>query len=383
MSLRSSAARGLATRPRDCRVCSIRSTRRTRIPRRARYRLRRMPPPTRRGSCLRIWVTEHSRAAGSNARLQGDGGRDQAQRRERRGAGRCRLCQLCAERRNPADSSGDVRLQRRAGRRLRVARSRRSRAVAAADEGVAHGDCRTADNARGGPTAPWPSHSMAGARGRRHARRAGERARAVPRAAPALRAVRRARARARARAPRPPRAPAPAPPPPPPAAPPPPRRRRPRRRRPRRRARRRRRRRPRPPRPRARARRRRPRPRAPRPPLPPRRARRAAPAAPRPRLCVCVCVCVCVCWLLHSRPVFVWIVRQLRLAEFIVGESYGGFRAPRLAKALTTEHGVGVNGLILISPVLDFTMMESPTDSSRWRFACRPMPRRRAKAPAL
>ena len=56
-----------------------------------------------------------------------------------------------------------------------------------------------------------------------------------------------------------------------------------------------------------------------------------------------------------------WLAANERFAspKFIVGESYGGFRAPRLAKALTTEQGVGVNGLILISPVLDFAMMEN------------------------
>ncbi len=51
-----------------------------------------------------------------------------------------------------------------------------------------------------------------------------------------------------------------------------------------------------------------------------------------------------------------WLVANERLVspKFIVGESYGGFRGPRLAKALATNQGVGVSGLILISPVLDF-----------------------------
>ena len=39
---------------------------------------------------------------------------------------------------------------------------------------------------------------------------------------------------------------------------------------------------------------------------------------------------------------------------FIVGESYGGFRAPRLARALATEQGVGVRGIAMLSPVIDF-----------------------------
>ncbi len=40
--------------------------------------------------------------------------------------------------------------------------------------------------------------------------------------------------------------------------------------------------------------------------------------------------------------------------KFIVGESYGGFRAPKIAHKLQVEQGVGVNGLVLLSPVLDF-----------------------------
>ena len=51
-----------------------------------------------------------------------------------------------------------------------------------------------------------------------------------------------------------------------------------------------------------------------------------------------------------------WLSDHGRLAspKFIVGESYGGFRAPRLAKTLESDLGVGVNGVILLSPVLDF-----------------------------
>jgi carboxypeptidase C (cathepsin A) len=51
-----------------------------------------------------------------------------------------------------------------------------------------------------------------------------------------------------------------------------------------------------------------------------------------------------------------WLAANQRLEspKFIVGESYGGFRGPRLAKSLATEQGVGVSGLVLISPVLDF-----------------------------
>jgi carboxypeptidase C (cathepsin A) len=37
----------------------------------------------------------------------------------------------------------------------------------------------------------------------------------------------------------------------------------------------------------------------------------------------------------------------------VVGESYGGFRGPRITHYLQTQLGVGVNGLVLVSPLLD------------------------------
>ncbi len=40
--------------------------------------------------------------------------------------------------------------------------------------------------------------------------------------------------------------------------------------------------------------------------------------------------------------------------KFILGESYGGFRAPRLARELAANQGVGIAGLVLVSPALDF-----------------------------
>ena len=51
-----------------------------------------------------------------------------------------------------------------------------------------------------------------------------------------------------------------------------------------------------------------------------------------------------------------WLTGNGRLAspKFIVGESYGGFRAPRLAKTLAKDYGLGLRGIILASPVLDF-----------------------------
>ena len=51
-----------------------------------------------------------------------------------------------------------------------------------------------------------------------------------------------------------------------------------------------------------------------------------------------------------------WLDKSGRIAspKFLLGESYGGFRAPRLARRLAEEDGVGLKGLVMISPVLDF-----------------------------
>lgn len=58
-----------------------------------------------------------------------------------------------------------------------------------------------------------------------------------------------------------------------------------------------------------------------------------------------------------SRFIANWLRLNDRLAapKFLVGESYGGFRAPKIASELQTADGVGVSGIMLLSPVLDFT----------------------------
>jgi carboxypeptidase C (cathepsin A) len=51
-----------------------------------------------------------------------------------------------------------------------------------------------------------------------------------------------------------------------------------------------------------------------------------------------------------------WLERHDRLLspKYVVGESYGGIRGPKVVRNLQREQGIGVRGLILISPVLDF-----------------------------
>ena len=57
-----------------------------------------------------------------------------------------------------------------------------------------------------------------------------------------------------------------------------------------------------------------------------------------------------------------WLRTKERLAspKFFVGESYGGFRGPLLAEKLQGDIGVGFSGLVLLSPVLDFSWLSQP-----------------------
>jgi carboxypeptidase C (cathepsin A) len=56
-----------------------------------------------------------------------------------------------------------------------------------------------------------------------------------------------------------------------------------------------------------------------------------------------------------SRIIFDWLVKNERLTsrKYLVGESYGGFRGPRITHFLQTHLGVAMNGEVLVSPFLD------------------------------
>jgi carboxypeptidase C (cathepsin A) len=56
-----------------------------------------------------------------------------------------------------------------------------------------------------------------------------------------------------------------------------------------------------------------------------------------------------------SRIIFDWLVKNERLPsrKYLVGESYGGFRGPRITHFLQTHLGVAMNGEVLVSPFLD------------------------------
>jgi carboxypeptidase C (cathepsin A) len=51
-----------------------------------------------------------------------------------------------------------------------------------------------------------------------------------------------------------------------------------------------------------------------------------------------------------------WLEKHDRLLspKYIAGESYGGIRGPKLVNKLQVDQGVGIKGLILVSPVFDF-----------------------------
>ena len=56
-----------------------------------------------------------------------------------------------------------------------------------------------------------------------------------------------------------------------------------------------------------------------------------------------------------SRIMFDWLVKNGRMnsRKYYAGESYGGFRGPRITEYLQTRLGVAMSGVILISPYLD------------------------------
>jgi carboxypeptidase C (cathepsin A) len=51
-----------------------------------------------------------------------------------------------------------------------------------------------------------------------------------------------------------------------------------------------------------------------------------------------------------------WLEKYNRLLspKFVAGESYGGIRGPKVVRELQTRQGVGVSGLVLVSPLFDF-----------------------------
>ncbi|OLH26605.1 S10 family peptidase, partial [Xanthomonas oryzae] len=59
-----------------------------------------------------------------------------------------------------------------------------------------------------------------------------------------------------------------------------------------------------------------------------------------------------------SRIIYDWLLknRRLQARKYLVGESYGGFRGPRITHYLQTQLGVAMSGVVLVSPYLNPTL---------------------------
>jgi carboxypeptidase C (cathepsin A) len=55
-----------------------------------------------------------------------------------------------------------------------------------------------------------------------------------------------------------------------------------------------------------------------------------------------------------SEVIYQWLRANSRMTspKYLIGESYGGYRVPRLAEYLQTDIGIGVSGIVMVSPAL-------------------------------
>ncbi|HEX3879709.1 MAG TPA: peptidase S10, partial [Bryobacteraceae bacterium] len=62
-----------------------------------------------------------------------------------------------------------------------------------------------------------------------------------------------------------------------------------------------------------------------------------------------------------SRVIYDWLVKNGRMTsrKYFVGESYGGYRGPRITHYLQTQLGVALNGVVLVSPYLNPVLDEN------------------------
>jgi carboxypeptidase C (cathepsin A) len=62
-----------------------------------------------------------------------------------------------------------------------------------------------------------------------------------------------------------------------------------------------------------------------------------------------------------SRIIYDWLVTNGRMSsrKYLVGESYGGYRGPRITHYLQSQLGVAMNGLVLVSPYLNPSLDEN------------------------
>jgi carboxypeptidase C (cathepsin A) len=64
----------------------------------------------------------------------------------------------------------------------------------------------------------------------------------------------------------------------------------------------------------------------------------------------------------------IWLenARRMTSPKYLIGESYSGLRIPRLARALTDDEGIGITGITLVSPKLDYGGRSLANESMEW-----------------
>ena len=69
-----------------------------------------------------------------------------------------------------------------------------------------------------------------------------------------------------------------------------------------------------------------------------------------------------------SLVIYKWLVKNDRLLDkkYLIGESYGGYRVPRMAHYLQSQIGVAMNGIFLVSPYLNPSIEESNLSPTRF-----------------
>ena len=69
-----------------------------------------------------------------------------------------------------------------------------------------------------------------------------------------------------------------------------------------------------------------------------------------------------------SLVIYKWLVKNDRMLDkkYLVGESYGGYRGPRMTHYLQSQLGVAMNGLVLVSPYLNPTIGDGDLSPIPW-----------------
>ncbi len=72
-----------------------------------------------------------------------------------------------------------------------------------------------------------------------------------------------------------------------------------------------------------------------------------------------------------SLVIYKWLVKNDRLLakKYIIGESYGGYRCPRITHYLQDQLGVGINGLFLVSPYLNPSIEDEGLSPTRFMIS--------------